>query len=357
MKISDYEIRMRKPDDFHNHSRTGSLMHLVIPYTVPQFGRILAMPNTLPNPIIIGPSAAEYKKDIEEFVRLSGVPGGEHFEVLPTIKLLESTTPEMILEARKYGVIAGKAYPRGVTTNSDDGIADFKKLDALFEAMQQTEMVLCLHGQLPDAFILQREREFLPILERICRDFPKLRIVFEHVSTSDAVSMVAMLPDTVAATITLHHMLLTLDDVIGGKLNPHNFCQPVVQSPEDRRAVLVAAFSGNPKFFFGSDSAPHLKSSKESGCCAAGVFSMVELVPSLVELFQSHGRLKALEPFSSEFGSDFYRLTRNEEAIHLISKELAFGKRWAIPESIISEDGKLEVVPFRAGKEMQWTVV
>ncbi|HEY4499848.1 MAG TPA: dihydroorotase [Candidatus Paceibacterota bacterium] len=346
MKISDHEILMRKGDDFHTHLRTGPLLEKVVRFTAQQFQRALIMPNTLPNPIVVGQAAQVYAADIKAVVADQHIPGGKDFQPLMTIKLLESTTPEMIKEAHRCGVIAAKAYPRGVTTNSEDGIADFKKMYGVFEVMQKVGMALCLHGQVPEAFILDRETLFLQVLDEIVGNFRELRIVLEHVSTSAAVNHVRLLPERVAATITAHHLVLTLDDIIGKKgLNPHAFCQPIAQRPKDRDAVLAAAISGNPKFFFGSDSAPHLKEKKECGCGAAGVFSAPVLLPFLVSLFNSYGRLERLEPFLSEFGADFYRLPRNSEEITLIKE------KWIVPENI---DG---IVPFLAGQELEWKVV
>lgn len=338
---------MRKPDDFHTHLRTGELLKKVAYFAARQFQRALIMPNTRPDPILVGQAAQEYAADIKAVIAEQKIPGGNEFEPLMTIKLLESTTPEMIKEAHEHGAIAAKAYPRGVTTNSDDGIADFRKMYDVFAMMQKVGMKLCLHGQVPGRkFILDRELLFLQILDDIVSNFRELRITLEHVSTSIAVNRVRLLPERVAATLTAHHMLLTLDDVIGGEgLNPHAFCQPVAQRPEDRDAVLAAALSGDPKFFFGSDSAPHLKEKKECGCGAAGVYSGPVLLPFLVGVFSAYGRLGRLEPFLSEFGADFYQLPRNSEEITLIRE------KWTVPEQISG------IVPFLSGQELEWKVL
>ncbi len=322
-------ITIRRPDDFHVHFRRGEMLRTVAPHTAAQFARALVMPNTDP-PILLAADALVYRDEIRQAT-------GPDFEPLMTIQITDSTTPEVVREARDSGVVAGKVYPRGVTTNSHNGVTDFQALDAVFGEMGRVGMVLSIHGQHPTAFILRREGAFLGTLRDLAARFPHLRIVLEHVSTQDAVRTVAELPANVAATITLHHLQLTLDDVLAdGGLRPHNYCQPVAQAPEDRSALRQASVSGNPKFFFGSDSAPHPREHKESACGCAGVFTAPVILPALA---QSQG---VQEPFLSEFGARFYGLPLNAGTVTLVEED------WTVPEEIGG------VVPFRAGETLHW---
>jgi dihydroorotase len=258
-------ITIRRPDDWHVHLRDGELLTAVAPATARHFGRALVMPNLTP-PVKTGADAMAYKE------RILAATEGSGFEPLMTIKLLPETTAEWIQEAKQAGVIAGKLYPQGVTTNSEDGWSEIEVLDPAFAAMEAAGMVLCLHGEAPDAFCLDREERFVrDVLPAIAGKFPRLRIVLEHVTTRVGVEMVRELPN-VAGTITVHHLLLTLDDVIGGALNPHHFCKPVAKRPEDREALVEAAIRSE-RFFLGTDSAPHLKENKECAAGCAGVYT------------------------------------------------------------------------------------
>ncbi len=332
------KIRIKKPDDFHVHLRTERTLECVAKFTAKQFKRSLIMPNTSP-PILNAHDVAWYRCQIQK-----AAP-----ELLPlmTIQINGDTTPNMVLRARQAGAIAGKVYPKGVTTNSQNGVADFRVIYPVLEAMQKVGiMVLSLCGEDPweKATCLHREKMFLPTLFQLAGDFPELRIVLEHITTADAVAMIERLPANVAATITAHHLLLTIDDVIGDLICPHNFCKPVAKFPGDRDALLKAATGGNPKFFFGSDSAPHLRKNKECSSGCAGVFSAPVALPLLTQIFDQHDALDKLEGFTAEFGADFYRLPQNTETIALEKCD------WTVPRSIKG------IVPFMAGQTLHWQI-
>ncbi|MCX6722157.1 MAG: dihydroorotase, partial [Candidatus Staskawiczbacteria bacterium] len=234
-------------------------------------------------------------------------------------------------------------YPIGVTTNSQNGVQDFKRIYGVLEAMQECGMLLLLHGESPkpEVFCMEREKKFHSTLISIAEKFPDLKIVLEHITTSDSVDIVKMF-DNVAATITIHHLMITLDDVVGGMLSPHHFCKPIAKRPQDRMALREAAFSGSPKFFYGGDSAPHLKEKKECACGCAGVFNAPVALPLLVQLFEEFCRLDLLENFASTFGARFYGLPRNTKRIQLVKQD------WTVPSEYSG------IVPFMAGKTLHW---
>lgn len=329
---------VRAPDDFHVHVRQGERLADLVPLTAACFRRALIMPNIVP-PVATARQVQEYRRRVR-------AAGGEGFGPLMTIKLLETTTPEVVYATRvSEGAVAAKLYPRGVTTNAEDGVTLENFPGCLADtlgAMEQLGMVLSIHGEMPGAFCLDREVQFLSKVEKLRADFPKLKIVLEHITTETAVNFVARLPETVAATITVHHLFLTLDDVVGDTLQPHHFCKPVAKFPRDREALRQAALSGNPKFFLGTDSAPHPVSAKECAAGCAGVFTAPVALPLLAELFDDHGALDRLEPFIAEFGAAFYGLPRNREALELLRCS------WTVPERIG------DYVPFRAGQPIAW---
>ncbi len=351
MTLTDTTITMRRPDDFHLHVRQGPLLTAVVPHTSRAFARALIMPNTVP-PVLTLEDVKRYRNEV---IRAGGIPaagtdaaGSRRFEPLMTFKITERSgeywNAERLRQAREAGLVAAKLYPEGATTNSSDGVRDVRSVYPVFEMMEESGVVLAIHGEDPSVFSLEREAAFLPHLHTIARDFPDLRIVLEHVSSREGVDSVLALPDSVCATVTLHHLVLTLDDVAGGLLNPHNFCKPVVKTPRDRDALRSVVFSGNPKFFFGSDSAPHLRSAKESDHGSAGVFSAPVLIPALVELFLDAGAIERLEPFIASFGADFYQIPRNSDLLTVRNRE------WRVPPEY---DG---VVPFRAGERLAWSI-
>lgn len=332
-------ITIRKPDDFHVHMREGDVLRSVAPCTARHFARALIMPNTTV-PILTWRDAMRYR----DAVRMAANTAS--FEPLMTIKITDATTSREIMNARKNGVLVGKAYPAGVTTNADDGVRDFKKCSDVFAAMEGEGMILSLHGEDPDPAVLihKKEKSFLPILDRLADVFPSLKIVFEHVSTKEAVYLIRAMPDTVAATVTVHHLMLTMDDVVGSAVRPHHFCKPIPKTADDRAIIQDVVKNGNRKFFFGSDSAPHLRTKKECAAGAAGIFSSPVALAVLAEFFASHGIMEKLENFVSTFGAEFYGLPLNTETIILSEEE------WVVPEEYEN------IVPFMAGKKLPWIV-
>jgi dihydroorotase len=340
------ELTLRRPDDLHLHLRDGDLLRAVVRHSSGPFARGLVMPNTVP-PVLTATDAEAYRKEIRD-----AVPAGHRFEPLMTIKVVPSTTAETVRQARAAGVVAAKLYPEGVTTNSADGVRDVMALALAFAAMAEVGMVLCVHGESPEAFCLDREARFVDhTLPRLVDEVPDLRIVLEHVSSATAVDWVRSAPTgldgrhRVAATVTVHHLLLTLDDVVGGMLAPHHFCKPLAKRPEDRDAVLAAALSGDPRFFLGTDSAPHRRRDKESAEGCAGVFTAPVALPVLAEVFEDHGALPRLDAFTGSHGAAFYGLAPNEGTVRLVKEP------WVVP----ADHGG--VVPFRAGTTLRWQFV
>lgn len=291
------------------------------------------MPNLVP--------AVTNGGDVDAYRRRIVAVSPVSFWPLMTFKLLPATRREDVVDAHGAGAVAGKLYPEGVTTNSEDGVSDVRSLYPALEAMQDCGLILCVHGERPGSFVLDREQDYLPVLTQIVTDFPRLRVVLEHVTTAAAVAWVSGMRDRVAATITVHHLLTTLDDVIGGSLDPHAFCKPVPKCPSDRDTLVRAAISGDPRFFLGTDSAPHSIDRKErSGC--AGVFSAPVALEALVQVFEDSGRLDGLEAFASEHGARFYGIPLNEGHVSLVRDP------WTVPDSYG------EHRPFLAGRELRW---
>ncbi|MCI5601808.1 MAG: dihydroorotase [Hallerella porci] len=321
------------PDDFHVHLRQGELLKNYAKTVAKEFGRILVMPNTVP-PIASAENVRDYYAQIK-----SAAP---QLDLLMTFKLNAKISADELVKMKEAGVVAGKYYPAGVTTNSEDGVSEFESIFPVVAEMEKLGLVLCIHGEEPSAFCLDREKEFIRRVEILAERFPKLRIVFEHLSTAAAVEAVKRLPANVAATITAHHLIHTLDDVIGGSLQPHHFCKPLPKRPEDRKALREAAFSGNPKFFFGSDSAPHAQSKKECCCGAAGVYSAPVAIPVLIQLFESANALDKLPNFIAGFGADFYGIPRPTKTVTYINSP------WTVPANV---DG---AVPLFANQTLNW---
>ena len=342
---------LRTPDDFHVHLRRPPLLAPVVEATARSFGRVLVMPNTAP-PITSAERMADYRREI-----LRAVPPTLDLEPLLTFKVGAGIPAADVRGLKAAGAIGGKLYPAGVTTNSADGVRDVESVYPLLEAMEEHGMVLEVHAEHPDAFCLDREEAYLPVVRGLVRRFPALRVVIEHVSSAAAVRAIADLPPTVGATVTAHHLLLTLDDVIGDGLSPHNFCKPVAKRPEDRQALEEAVLSGDPRFFFGSDSAPHLRGDKESATGCAGVYTAPVAIPLLAEFFSRQGlpltesaagRPTAVRPtanlesFVSRFGAEFYRLPLATSTIRLTEDP------WVVPDEYHG------VVPFRAGTRLSY---
>lgn len=344
-------LTIRRPDDWHLHVRDGEVMADVLPYTEAQFGRAIIMPNLVP-PIINAKMALAYKERILQASQRFG------FVPLMTIYLTDQTTPEDIQEAVECGaVIAAKLYPANATTNSASGVTDVKKLAAVFQKMSDTGLVLCVHGETlvsrerGDATRggrvgqLRREAVFLEeTLAWIVETFPKLSVVLEHITTKEAVEFVQSARPGVAATITAHHLLSTLDDALE---THHNKCMPVLKEEPHRQALLDAATSGNPRFFGGTDSAPHPRSRKETACGCAGCFTAFHALELYATAFEERGALERLESFLSTFGADFYKLPYNSGTVILRKKE------WVVPRSLPLGEDEV-VVPFWAGKTLRW---
>ena len=309
-----------------------------------QFGRAIIMPNLKP-PIVTTKQALDYRKRI-----LASLPEDCGFEPLMTLYLTDKTTTDEIIRAKKSGHIhAVKYYPAGATTHAEDGVTDIKNVYPQLETLVEQNMPLLVHGEVMDleVDIFDRERIFIdrvlaPVLDR----FHKLRVVFEHITTKEAVEFVKAGSDNLAATITPHHLLLNRNALFAGGFKPHHYCLPVPKAEEHRQAVLAAATSGHPRFFLGTDSAPHAKHDKESACGCAGIYSAHCAIELYTEIFATAGCLGRLEAFSSHYGADFYGLPRNQETIILEKR------KWTVPE--ILSFGDDELVPFRAGKECQW---
>jgi dihydroorotase len=326
---------LRRPDDFHVHLRQDADLAAYAREAGRVFGRVLVMPNLVP-PIVEGADVARYRSGIE-----AAAPG---LTPLMAFKLLPRHTAEQLKGLKQAGAVAGKVYPEGVTTNSDDGITDLRQIWPIMPILEELDLVVCCHGEKPGVFSLDREERFLDEFAETAQKFPGVRLVLEHVSTAAAVERVLALGQNVAATITLHHLEITLDDVIGGNLKPHLFCKPIAKRPTDRDALREAAFSGSTKFFFGSDSAPHHKGKKECAAGCAGVYSMPVALEGLVDVFDRAGRLDRLEGFCAQFGADFYRLPRNQGEVELVKEP------WTVPDLTNG------VVPYRAGESMPWRV-
>ena len=338
------KIIVRRFNDMHCHFRRGPLLHEVLPFTAQYCDWGVAMPNTRPWPILTAQDVCEYRDEIER--ALDVMEGRPDFAPLMTIEIRDDTTPRMIAKARQAEAVAGKVYPRGVTTNSENGLSDFfsDSISETFRAMSDLGMLLLIHGELDKerTLVIKRENAFLPTFVKLAEKFPNLKIVVEHISTKAAVKIAEQLGKNVAATITAHHLYLTLNDVIGDGVRPHNACMPMPKDFSDRDALIEAATSGSPKFFLGSDTAPHPRDKKECAKGACGVFTAPLLPALLAEIFERKGKLDRLEDFTSRFGADFYSLPLSKERITIIKEE------WVVPAQFGS------VVPFMAGAKLQW---
>ena len=341
---------IQKPDDFHLHLRDGAAMNSIVNYSAAQFSRAIVMPNLTP-PIISVDMAMSYRKRI-----LDSVDKNFNFEPLMTLYLTDDTSlSEIVNVSRNECVKAIKYYPAGATTNSENGVTDIKKVYSVFEAMTKYDIPLLIHGEVndKDVDIYDREKVFIEnFLIPLANDFSDLRIVLEHISTRTAVDFILSASNKLAATITPQHLLLNRNDLykdINNKdsFQPHNYCAPVVKDEKDRLAVLSAAISGNPKFFLGTDSAPHALSKKESNACLCpGVFSAYNALELYVEIFDKEDQLDKFEAFASFFGADFYGLERNSDKITLIKNAVD------IPNALPYDNDK--IVPMQAGKTCAW---
>ena len=340
-------IEIIQPDDWHLHLRDGEYMRAVLPHTAARFRRAVVMPNLRP-PVTTTRAAAAYRERI-----VQALPPGTQFEPLMTLYLTDNTRPEEILRARDSGVVhAVKYYPAGATTNSDSGVTDIARVFDTLEAMAQAGMPLLIHGEVTDAQVdvFDRERVFVEsTLSLLVQRLPRLRIVLEHITTAEAADFVRAAPDNVAATITAHHLLLNRNAIFQGGVRPHLYCLPVLKRERHRQALVAAAVSGNPKFFLGTDSAPHARHTKENDCGCAGVYTAHAGIEFYAEAFDAVGALDKLEGFASVHGADFYGLPRNA------ARTVLQRRAWRVPSDYTYAAHRL--VPLRADGEVGWTIV
>ena len=338
------QLTITRPDDWHLHLRDGALMKSVVHDTAQQFARAIVMPNLRP-PVTTTEQSRAYRERI-----IAALPAGAKFEPLMTLYLTDNTTAEEIKRARQSGIVhAVKLYPAGATTNSDSGVTDMRKTYPALEEMQRCAMPLLVHGETasPDVDVFDREAVFIEqVLIPLLKDLPQLRVVFEHITTRDAVQFVMSAPPHVAATITAHHLLYNRNAMFSGGMRPHYYCLPVLKREVHREALGKAATSGNPKFFLGTDSAPHERHTKESACGCAGCYTAHAAVELYAEAFEQLNALDKLEAFASFYGADFYRLPRNSDKITLRKES------WQVPESVAF--GEHRLVPLRAGEAVAW---
>lgn len=341
-------LTIRRPDDWHLHLRDGATLRAVLPYTARVFGRAICMPNLRP-PVRTVAEAAAYRERI-----LAARPVGSAFEPLMVLYLTDKTSPDEVRAAADSGFIHGvKLYPAGATTNSDSGVTDIARVDDALAALAEVGLPLLVHGEVTGAHVdvFDREAVFIAqILDPVVARHPRLRVVFEHLTTADGVAFITARPDDrVAATLTAHHLLLDRNAMFEGGLRPHHYCLPVLKRARHREALVRAATSGDPRFFLGTDSAPHPRGAKESACGCAGMFTAPDALGLYAEVFEAAGALDRLQGFASEHGPRWYGLPLNTDTITLertarsVESELPLG------------EGE-QVVPFRAGGEVAWRV-
>ncbi len=340
------ELTLTRPDDWHLHVRDGAALDVVVPHTAAQFARAIIMPNLKP-PVTTAEQALAYKKRI-----LAAVPRGMAFEPLMTLYLTDNLDPAEIARAKAAGVVACKLYPAGATTNSDAGVTDLRKIYPVLEAMQREGVLLLVHGEVTtsDIDLFDREAVFIERhLMPLRRDFPALKIVMEHITTSEAVQYVSAADSHLAATITAHHLLYNRNAIFTGGIRPHYYCLPVLKRETHRQALVQAAISGDPRFFLGTDSAPHPAHLKEHATGCAGCYTAHAAMEMYAEAFDQAGALDKLEGFASLFGADFYGLPRNTDRITLRREN------WTPPESYAF--GEAELKPLRSGEALPWRLL
>ena len=341
------ELTLLRPDDWHLHLRDGDGLKAVLPDTARQFARAIVMPNLRP-PVTTAEAAFAYYQRIKQ-----ALPAGLVFEPLMTLYLTDNTPAQEIAAARASGVVhAVKLYPAGATTNSDSGVTSLHKCAAALAEMEKQGMPLLIHGEVTDSDVdvFDREKVFIERhLQPLLKDFPGLKVVFEHITTEDAAEFVAAGPANLGATITAHHLLMNRNAMFAGGIRPHHYCLPVLKRETHRRALVKAAISDSGKFFLGTDSAPHPKSAKEASCGCAGMYTAHAAIELYAEAFEEAGALDKLENFASVYGSDFYGLPRNTDKI-ILRKE-----SWLVPETIPFADD--ELVPLRAGQTIAWKLL
>jgi dihydroorotase len=341
------QLTLTRPDDWHVHLRDGAALAAVLPDTARQFARAIVMPNLKP-PVTTVEQARAYRDRI-----VQALPAGVRFEPLMTLYLTDLTAPAEIAKAKAAGFVhAVKYYPAGATTNSESGVTDLKHVVPVLAEMEKQEMPLQLHGEVtdPGVDVFDRERVFIERhLVPLTRQFPALRMVLEHVTTREGIDFVKQAPPNIAATITAHHLLLNRNAMFAGGVRPHAYCLPVLKREPHRQALIEAATSGNPKFFLGTDSAPHGRRAKETSCGCAGIYTAHAALELYAEVFEKAGALDKLEAFASYHGADFYRLPRNQEKITLQKES------WQVPADLPLGDDRL--VPLRAGETAGWRLL
>jgi dihydroorotase len=340
-------LTLATPDDWHLHLRDGDALAAVLPWTARQFARAIVMPNLKP-PVTTVAAAREYRSRI-----LAALPAGASFEPLMTLYLTDNTVPAEIAAARASGLVhAVKYYPAGATTNSDSGVTRIDRAWPALEAMAAHGMPLAMHGEVTThgVDVFDRERVFIDtVLVEVTRRLPELRVVFEHITTREAAQFVAEAGPNVAATITPQHLLYNRNAIFQGGIRPHYYCLPVLKREEHREALVRAATGGSPKFFLGTDSAPHARHLKEHACGCAGCFSAMSALELYAEAFDAAGALERLEAFASFHGADFYRLPRNAGTVTLAREA------WTVPEEVAF--GADRIVPLRGGETLGWRLV
>ncbi len=342
------QLTITRPDDWHLHLRDDEALAAVLPHTARQFARAIVMPNLKP-PVTTVEQAAAYRQRI-----LAALPLGMSFEPLMTLYLTDNMPPAEIVKAAASGFVrAVKLYPAGATTNSDAGLTDIRKADATLAEMERVGLPLLVHGEVTDPAVdlFDREKVFIDtVLLPLTQRFPRLKVVMEHITTKDAAEFVAASAANVAATITVHHLLYNRNAIFQGGVRPHWYCLPILKRETHREALVAAAISGNPKFFLGTDSAPHAKGAKEAACGCAGCYTAYAAIELYAEVFENAGALDKLEAFASFNGPDWYGLPRNSDKITLAKQT------WTVPASYpyLSTD---DIVPLRAGESLNWKML
>lgn len=341
------QLSITRPDDWHLHVRDGDALQYVVPDTARQFGRAIIMPNLRP-PVTITEQARGYRDRI-----LAAVPAGISFAPLMTLYLTDNTPADEIVNAKQSGLIhALKLYPAGATTNSDAGVTDIHKCSDTLEKMAEQGLPLLVHGEVTASHvdIFDREKVFIDeVLQPLTMRLPQLKIVFEHITTKDAVEFVLSAGANVAATITPHHLHYNRNAMLAGGIRPHYYCLPIIKRESHREALVKAAVSADPKFFLGTDSAPHAQNAKESACGCAGIYSSHAAIELYTEVFEQANALDKLEGFASFYGADFYGLPRNTDRITLHKED------WTVPNSM--DFGEDKLIPLRAGEVVSWKLI
>jgi dihydroorotase len=339
-------VALRQPDDWHLHLRDGEALKSVLADSARRFARAIVMPNLRP-PVTTVAAATAYRERI-----VAALPSGSNFDPLMTLYLTDNTRPDEIYKARASGIVSAvKYYPAGATTNSDSGVTDIRKCVDVLEVMSETGMPLLIHGEVtdPQIDVFDREKVFIErTMIALVEQWPKLRIVMEHITTANAVEFVLSAAENVAATVTAHHLLLNRNDIFRGGIRPHYYCLPIIKREEHRLALVKAATSGSPKFFLGTDSAPHPRHAKETTCGCAGIYTAHAGIELYAEAFDAAGSLDKLEGFASCHGADFYGLARNRRQITLVRSA------WLVPDELTY--GSDTLVPLRSGTTVAWTI-